>query len=261
MKLLLDVGNTRVKWGCLIETGILTGRGAVAHRGVDAPVWTAALPAAQPPSRIIAANVAGMAVSAALDSWAERSFGCKVEYVRSARRAGGITNAYADPSLLGVDRWLGMIGVRTHCEQAFLLAAAGTAFTIDLVDEAGMHRGGLIAPGRSLMIETLKQKTGNIASAAAAADPISDGMFGLNTSAAIESGASHALAGLLGRAIEFASGRLAPLRLFAHGGDSGDILELVAARGVRIGVPTCFEPAADVVLLGLAALAEAGDIV
>lgn len=259
MKLLLDVGNTRVKWGCL-EGGGIASRGAVTHRGSDIPIWTEVLPTGETPSRILAANVAGEAVASALDSWAERRFGRKVEYAQSVRRAGGITNAYADPSLLGVDRWLGMIGVRTRCKQAFLLAAAGTAFTIDVVDADGAHQGGLIAPGRSMMVETLKKKTGNIASAASAAEPIFDGMFGLNTSAAIESGAVHALAGLLGRAIAFASGRFGTLQLFAHGGDAGEILQLAGESGARSDTGVRFEAADDVVLLGLAALAEAGDI-
>lgn len=258
MKLLLDVGNTRIKWGCL-EHGRIVSRGAVTHRGVDSALWTEALPKAAALSGVLAANVAGAAMEGVLDSWADRSFGCRVEFARSVRRAGGITNAYADPSLLGVDRWLGMIGVRTHCGQPFLLAAAGTAFTIDLVDAAGMHQGGLIAPGRSLMIETLKQKTGNIAHAASAADPVFDGMFGLNTSAAVESGAAHALAGLLGRAIEDASRRYGALRLFAHGGDAGDILHLATDHGTRPGTSVRFEAADDAVLLGLAALAETGD--
>lgn len=259
MKLLLDCGNTRIKWAFL-EDGAIAERGAVTHRGIERSVWTGALPRHAEPVRILAANVAGTTVAAALDEWASQSFAGNVEYVRSARRAGGITNSYADPALLGVDRWLGMIGVRSRCEQPFLLAAAGTAFTIDLVDAAGVHQGGMIAPGRSLMIETLKQKTGNIASAASAAEPVLDGMFGLNTSAAIESGAVQALAGLLGRAVEAASGRYSALRLFGHGGDAGDIFRLAVERGGRADDRARFEPAEDAVLLGLAALVRSGDI-
>ncbi len=257
MKLLLDVGNTRIKWA-LHDGGPLIERGFVRHRGVPAGTWVGGLPRRDGMTSIIVANVAGEVLEAALRDWARRTApGLEVRFLRAAANAGGVRNAYAVPELLGVDRWLGMIGVRRTCGDAFLLVGAGTAFTVDLVNEGGRHCGGLIAPGRSMMIETLREKTGNIASAAAAAPASSDGMFGLNTAGAVDRGASYALAGLVGHAIREGMALCGSLRLFVHGGDSGDVFDIVADRHVhelKAGVETMN----DAVLVGLAVLAREG---
>jgi type III pantothenate kinase len=258
LNLLLDVGNTRIKWALHDGRGF-TARGAIRHRDVSALVWRAALPLQIRPSRVLAANVAGSVAAAELDAWARDTLSTNIEYVVSTREAGGLRNAYAIPSLLGVDRWLGMVGVRAHCHDPFLLAAAGTAFTIDLVDSSGEHQGGVIVPGRSLMIDTLKDRTGNIATAAAAAEAICQGMFGLNTAGAIECGATHALVGLLDRAIDAAYVRCGRLRLFGYGGDPGDVFqltELTSDKRIVAGLQT----ADDAVLAGLAVLAADGSL-
>jgi len=258
MKLLLDIGNTRIKWA-QYDGDTLLRRGAVQHRGVETSGWSHELPSAPRPSQIIAANVAGSAVADGVRIWAQTRFGLPVCFPRAMASAGGIRNAYAVPELLGVDRWLGMIGVRRHCREPFLLAAAGTAFTVDLVDATGQHLGGVIAPGRSMMLESLKARTGNIAAAAAAADPRSCGMFGLNTAGAIKNGASHALAGLVGQAIRESITRCAAARLFVYGGDAGDVFEIVAAQfgsQIQSGVETM----QDAVLSGLMVLSSCGDL-
>lgn len=258
MKLLLDVGNTRIKWAHY-DGGALVNRGAVRHRGVEAAEWSHELPSVGSPSEIIAGNVAGEAVAEGLRIWARMTFGLEVWFPRAVASAGGIRNAYAVPELLGVDRWLGMIGARRQCREPFLLVAAGTAFTVDLVDATGQHLGGLIAPGHSMMIESLKTRTGNIAAAAAAADARCCGIFGLNTSGAIANGASHALAGLVGQAIHESVTRCGDVHLFVHGGDAGDVFEIVAMQfgsRLRAGV----EPMHDAVLSGLAVLASSGEL-
>ena len=48
---------------------------------------------------------------------------------------------------LGVDRWLAMQPAWATTRAAFCLVDAGTATTIDVVDDAGVHRGGWILPG------------------------------------------------------------------------------------------------------------------
>lgn len=258
MKLLLDVGNTRIKWA-QDDGGTLVNRGAIQHRGVATADWSRDLPSVGYPTEIIAGNVAGDAVAEALRIWAKRTFGLEIWFPRAVARAGGIHNAYAIPEMLGVDRWLGMIGVRRDCLEPFLLVAAGTAFTVDLVDAAGRHLGGLIAPGHSMMIESLKTKTGNIAAAAAAAGGCCCGMFGLNTSGAIASGASHALSGLVGQAIRESIVRCGAVRLFVHGGDAGDVFDIVATQsGSRLQAGV--EPMPDAVLSGLAVLASSGEV-
>jgi len=256
MKLLMDVGNTRIKWA-LHDDGNDVERGVAPHRGVPVGTWIGGLPGLDQVTSIFVANVAGDALDAALRDWTARMPGVEAHFLRATASAGGVRNAYAVPELLGVDRWLGMIGARSSCREAFLLVGAGTAFTVDLVNEDGRHCGGLIAPGRSMMIDALREKTGNIASAAAAAAASSDGMFGLNTAGAVSRGASHALAGMVGHAIRESMTHCGSVRVFVHGGDAGDVFDIVAdrhAHELNAGVETMD----DAVLIGLAVLADEG---
>jgi type III pantothenate kinase len=257
MKLLLDVGNTRIKWAHL-DGRSLVDRGAVRHRGVGVADWIRKLPAGGHPTEIIASNVAGDVVARGLSTWARRTYGLSVRFPRAEAAGGAVRNAYTVPELLGVDRWLAMIGVRRDCPESFLVVAAGTAFTVDLVDETGQHLGGLIVPGRSMMIDSLKKGTGNIAAAAGAASARNSGIFGLNTSGAITSGASHALAGLVAEAIREGVCRCGNLHLFVHGGDGGDVFDIVAMQCAS-QLPAGVEMVQDAVLAGLAVIASNGE--
>jgi len=71
-----------------------------------------------------------------------------VTYVKSQARYKSLTNIYNDPSLLGCDRWLGMISSYEMSQgKGFVLLDIGTAITIDAVNKEGVHQGGLIFPG------------------------------------------------------------------------------------------------------------------
>lgn len=96
MKLLLDIGNTRIKWA-QYDGETLLRRGAVQHRGVETSGWSHELPSALRPSQIIAANVAGSAVADGLRTWAQTRFGLPVCFPRDGERRR-IRNAYAVPN-------------------------------------------------------------------------------------------------------------------------------------------------------------------
>jgi type III pantothenate kinase len=248
MMLLVDVGNTRAKWAVLAD-GRLSGTGAVLHRGVPAADWVHGLDgAAAGCKRILVSNVAGPAVAHAIGEWALSRHGFRPEFVRATREAGGIRNAYEHPEALGPDRWCGMIGAWRRARGPLVCIAAGTAMTIDVVDAAGAHLGGLIVPGHDLMIDSLLRRTSDIAPAAQAAPPAGSGMLGRNTAAAIELGASHALAALAVRSIDWVSGLVGtPPRVFLGGGDASRIEPLLG-----VGV----EVTSGLVLEGLAVIAE-----
>ena len=173
MILLVDVGNTRAKWAVLAD-GRLSGSGAVLHRGVPAADWVHGLDGASAGcERILVSNVAGPAVAHAIGEWALSRHGFRPEFVRATREAGGIRNAYEHPEALGPDRWCGMIGAWRRVRGPLVCIAAGTAMTIDAVDAAGTHLGGLIVPGHDLMIDSLLRRTSDIAPAAQLAPPAS----------------------------------------------------------------------------------------
>ncbi len=247
MILVIDVGNTRLKWAWLTSTG-LSDQQAVVHRDAKPGIWTAALfKSGQNPSRVLVSNVAGPVMAKTLARLTEQVFRVNVEFVTAAPEYHGLTNGYLDPSLLGADRWLALIGAWTKARSALCVVDAGTAVKVDSVDASGQHLGGLIAPGIHLMREALMKKTGDIAKAAMQSTPSLAGILANNTVGAVSRGAVFALAGMADRAaevIEHSTGTKPTL--FITGGDAGMIAGTMRARG---------EIVPDLVLQGLAVIA------
>ena len=152
MILLLDVGNTRVKWAWF-ENLEIAPAGAVAH-DTNHRSWQAEIEAdGHRPTRIVVANVAGPGFAAALTLWSRDHYGVEPEFIVAAAQLLGVRNAYLRPGTLGVDRWLGLIAAWRRAPSAALIVNSGTALTVDALDGNGRHRGGLIVPGVQMMTE------------------------------------------------------------------------------------------------------------
>jgi len=65
------------------------------------------------------------------------------------------------PEKVGLDRLCNAVGVNSRRSPAApaIVIDAGTAVTVDLVDEAGVFQGGAILPGLGLMAEILHRRT------------------------------------------------------------------------------------------------------
>jgi type III pantothenate kinase len=248
MVLVIDVGNTRLKWAWLTSTG-LSDQQAVVHRDAKAGLWTAALfESGQKPTRVLVSNVAGPEMANTLIKLAKKTFHVNVEFVTAAQEFNGLTNGYLDPSLLGADRWLALIGAWTLARSALCVVDVGTAVKVDSVDAGGQHLGGLIAPGIHMMREALMSKTSDIAEAAEHSTPSLAGVLANNTIGAVSRGAVFALAGLADRAAEIIeqSTGIKP-KLFITGGDAGMITGTMRSHGQIVP---------DLVLQGLAVIAS-----
>ena len=248
MILVIDVGNTRLKWAWLTNTG-LSDQQAVVHRDAKPGLWTTALfQLGQKPTRVLVSNVAGPAMAKTLMQLAKKTFHVDVEFVTASPEFHGLTNGYLDPSLLGADRWLALIGAWTLARTALCVVDAGTAVKVDSVDAHGMHLGGLIAPGIHMMREALMSKTNDIAKAAELSTPSLAGILANNTVGAVSRGAVFALAGMADRAAEVIeqSTGVKP-KLFITGGDAGMITGTMRVKG---------EIVPDLVLQGLAVIAS-----
>jgi type III pantothenate kinase len=249
MILVIDVGNTRLKWAWLDSSG-LSPQQAIVHRDVRRSVWTSVLfdqaPAA---SRVLVCNVAGPGVATALTSLARRKFGIRPEFVTGSLRFEPLTNGYLDPELLGADRWVGLIGAWTRVRSALCVIDAGTAVKVDSVDAAGRHLGGLIVPGIQMMRESLLRGTKEIARAAEQSTPSTAGVLANNTIGAVSRGSVLALAGLADRAVEMIEKDTGVRpRLLITGGDGALMAGTMRLPG---------EVVPDLVLQGLAAIAAA----
>lgn len=147
-----------------------------------------------------------------IDALAQRF--TRIAIVRTPARHAGLRIAYAAPARLGADRFLAMLAARAQGNGAWLVAGVGTALTIDLVDAAGQHRGGRIAPSPSLMRDTLASR--------APALPRMGGdyvEFADDTADALASGCEGAAVALVERSLQHAAALLgAPPALLLHGG-------------------------------------------
>lgn len=152
MKLLLDIGNTRIKWR-------MAGReGRVAHTQDD---WGAQLNRAwhelAAPTAVCAGSVAGERINQAVVDgvrhvWPKQD----VIWLRSQASCCGIRIQYANPERFGVDRFAALVAARAEfTDRSLIVVDAGTAITVDALDDAGLHHGGLIMPGLRLLNASL----------------------------------------------------------------------------------------------------------
>jgi len=243
--LLIDSGNTRLKWSTLTAAGLgeqrAAGRAEWRRAGLIDDLQVGV-------SRVLVANVAGEQFAIDLGEAIRRATGIEPEFVAVTDFAGGLRHAYRDSRRLGVDRWLAMIGARGMHPGTVCVVDVGTALTIDAVDPSGQHLGGLITPGPDLMITSLLTGTGDLAAFSAAASEYGAGLFANDTREAIHKGAGHALGALVDRCMDALRGQggLDPCLLMT-GGAAGSVREFVRAPAVEV---------TDLVLRGLAVLAN-----
>ncbi len=224
--LLLDVGNTRLKWG-IAEDGEIHRTGSVTQekiREIGLGVLTTRLPRAV--DTAIASNVAGSTFATRLAGVVGAHCGCSLHFAKTERSAFGISNSYKQPRRMGVDRWVAMIGAWAELQSACLVVDAGTAVTIDALDDDGCHLGGQILPGVALMAGALAQHTSDIPATKLAAAGMYEGidMFGQNTRAAVSSGVLGAVTGAVERAIRTLRSNAYDASLVLTGGDASRIL-------------------------------------
>lgn len=152
--LLIDAGNTRLKWQWRTVNGVRdTGAD-------DYEQKLEYLPEAQMLDHVMVASV-GEHLS--LQQQLQQRYGDKLVWLgQPLLEFGDFKHCYAKPERLGVDRWLAMLGARSHFGGPVLVADAGTAFTIDLLNEDGQHQGGFIVPGLTLAQNALFQNTGRV---------------------------------------------------------------------------------------------------
>ena len=239
MILVVDSGNTRIKWAFWDKGRLGKTDGCLQGEFEPERHWQALVA----PSAVVMANVAGDAVVARVRAWAEGRWRCSCRLLVTGARGAGVENGYDRPGSLGVDRWAALVGARRLYPRASVsVVDAGSAITVDLMDDAGRHLGGYIAPGLTMMCRVLGERTQGLPRMIAGVR--SGGEPGRDTVAGITAGAVLAAVGL----IERVSARMpAGGRCVITGGDAEHLRPLLASA--------CdYRP--DLTLLGVAILAE-----
>lgn len=239
MTLLIDMGNSRLKWAWL-EAGQLSPGIALFNQDLDREALLTSWQNLPTPKRLLIACVSQTALlalveSLALELWHE----LEIVRIGSKAYAHGVQNAYLQPEKLGVDRWLAVVAAYHRYQTAVCVIDCGTAITVDVVDAQGKHQGGWICPGLVLMKKSLALGTHALELYEG------DTALGLanHTQAAIYNGTLAAAVGLVEQVIR----QYDSLQLILTGGDA----QLVASQ---LRVKCVVEP--DLVLQGLAVFVE-----
>ena len=246
--LVVDIGNTRIKWA-RFDGKHLSGCRAAVHSTWGPGDYQTKLFRSRPPlARVVVSSVAGAKVNRALGAAARRA-GAAAEFVRVPRRGGGVTVGYLEPWRLGVDRYVAAVGAhQLFSGVPVCVVGVGTALTVDLIDSRGRHRGGVIIPAPALMVDTLYSRTEGIRRRSSGGPRGRGRLFGRSTRAGVVQGARYAAAALVDRSVEEARALLGrkPLVVLTGGG----------APAVRALVQSASVGVADLVLRGLAVLSR-----
>jgi type III pantothenate kinase len=201
--LAIDVGNTRLKWALYDRphpAATLMAHGAEFLENIDRlseGVW-AQLPA---PERMLGCIVAGDAVRRRVQEQMEL-WDVTPQWVVSEQAEAGLVNGYDHPTRLGADRWVAMVGARQRmlaqgAARPLVVVMVGTAVTVEAIDQDGKFLGGFILPGHGIMLKALESGTAGL--------HVPTGevrMFPTNTSDALTSGGTYAIAGACERMVQ-----------------------------------------------------------
>ncbi|MBU3068202.1 type III pantothenate kinase [Aestuariicella sp. G3-2] len=206
VRLQLDVGNTRLKWRLLSleadEKGAqVLGRGFCVRADFETEAALLAsvveslgrLDVGAAVAELQVSTVAEESLSVAIRDWARQVWGVEACFAYVTRSAAGVSVGYDNPDLLGVDRWLAVLGASRYGCEGVIVVDCGSAVTVDVLS-GSRHRGGYIVPGLRLMNAAL---FGDTARVKVVADWLDSGEPGSNTSAAVNSGLPLMVVGLV----------------------------------------------------------------
>lgn len=223
MILLIDIGNSRMKWAALVD-GELSLHGSYQHRQGDgelAATWDE-LPR---PDAVYCASVAAVELNDRLAQQVSQQWGLEVEWLKTSRQCDGVVNGYHQPHKLGVDRWAALIGAHHLCSGPVCVVDCGSAVTIDALDGSGQHLGGWIAPGLRMQRESLLSQTAGINERDTLA---SLNEWGRETAEGMQRGALESIAGLIERSRQKLQVQLGTaITVIITGGDAPQIIPLL----------------------------------
>lgn len=248
MMLLVDMGNSSLKWATLEEGALspmvrCTWVDSTDVDAIAATQWSDI----KAPERVLVSSVAGDERNSALAAWVKGVWQQEPVFVRAADEGFGVRNAYLEPQRLGVDRWAVLVAVRSKYQGALCVVDCGTAITIDVLSAEGQHLGGLIVPGLGLMRRALVEHTSINLEGGDQAGTIA--LLARDTRDAIMGGTLYTAIAAIDRIVMDVSEELGAVpTCVITGGDAEAVLPLLAAE---------YHYIPDLVLQGLACMTGA----
>ncbi len=203
--LAIDIGNTRLKWALYAQPragAALLAQGAEFLDNIG-KLAEGAWQGAPRPDHMLGCTVAAEAVKRCVQEQIEECWDVAPRWVYSSAAEAGLTNGYDHPTRLGADRWVAMIGAwhRMLAQEAaprpLVVVMVGTAVTVEAVDAQGRFLGGIILPGHGIMLRALEAGTAGLHVPTGEVRE-----FPTNTSDALTSGGTFAIAGAVERMVQ-----------------------------------------------------------
>ena len=242
MNLLIDLGNSRLKWA-QHAPGLWRAEAALLEQPMSSlldRLWRDM----DAPRKIVLCSVSTSERMQSLEKWVQARWSVVPQIVRAQTEQLGVRNRYRQPEQLGVDRWVALIGARGLTSSAACVVDCGTAVTVDALSAEGEFLGGAVFPGLRLLRDSLVQGTAGI--------PVTEGdasdCLARSTDDGVAAGTLFGLAGAVERLIdEYRRTLGATTQVFLTGGDA-------PALAARLRTAHTLVP--DLVLKGLARIAD-----
>ena len=201
--LALDIGNTRLKWALYAQGrpgAAVLAQGAEFLENIDR-LAEGSWARQDAPDSMLGCVVAGDAIKHRVEEQMEL-WDVSAQWIVASERECGVRNGYDHPARLGADRWVAMIGawrriLRRGPARPLVVVMIGTAVTVDAVDASGKFLGGLILPGHGIMLRALESGTAGLSVPTGEVR-----LFPTNTSDALTSGGTYAIAGAVERMVQ-----------------------------------------------------------
>lgn len=247
MKLLVDIGNSRIKWAYLVNRELKDPQ-AHDYKEVDInELLENAWQDKNKPEHIFISNVAGKGIADKVSTVINNKWEISPVFAQTEQQCAGVTNAYRDITQFGIDRWLAVITSWDQYHTPACVVSCGTAVTIDGISKSGLHLGGLIVPGLYMMQNQLIKETNGINTDICSRFKLK---FGRSTSECINNGAVRTIVSLIDDVAEEMSK------------EYGDTLSCIITGGYAEQINTLlsikFDHKPHLVLNGLAILSEKG---
>jgi len=213
---LIDVGNTNVKTGWTIDGELKSVQQSPVNlppeqflHGIQSGASQAAIASVNPAALEAITKNAG-------------SIGLDVRVVLTSDgaifRSGVVTTDVTSPETTGVDRVLGCLGAHLKASDGSVVVVdCGTATTVNVMTADKCFRGGMIAPGRRLLAQSLRQGTASLPEIIPDAVRIE---VGKTTQDCLNAGVTAAFVGNIRECVAAAKLVFPSARVFLTGGDA-----------------------------------------
>jgi type III pantothenate kinase len=162
MILTIDIGNSRIKWAQWLAE-VIIARGVAAYDESASADDIGQLLAVDKPTSVYALCVGNDRMRSMLSDWVSNNWQLDVRFLETQKRFRQVENAYLQPENHGADRWAAVVAAHhLFPRQPVCVINAGTATTVDYVDQQGRHLGGYILPSFYMMYQALTQGTAKL---------------------------------------------------------------------------------------------------